>query len=203
MHQIIRTLLPCAALALAACGTSETDDAPIEAELGADLRGSGIGGPFELTGEDGQTVRWDDFDGQYRIIYFGYTFCPDFCPTDVSRAMAGLKTFEQEHPERAAKVQPLFVGVDPERDTLQALREFTDQYHPRLIGMTGEPEVLQETAKAFAADFRKREPNEEGGYLVDHTVITYLFGPDGEALTTLATDQGPEAVARQLDSWVR
>ena len=166
------------------------------------LEGAALGGDFTLTGESGEPVSWSDFDGQYRTIYFGYTFCPDVCPVDQQRAMAGLKQFEKAHPERAAKVQPLFVGVDTERDTPEVLREFTDNFHPRLIGMTGDKETLTEAAAKFAASFSKGEEAPGGGYLVNHTNVTLLFGPSGQPIAMLPTDQGPEAVAAELEKWV-
>ncbi|XAP79562.1 SCO family protein [Citromicrobium bathyomarinum] len=185
------------ALALSACSQSTQPAGP------PPLEGADIGGDFTLTGEDGKPVSWGDFDGQYRTIYFGYTFCPDVCPVDVQRAMAGLKRFEASDPERAAKVQPLFVSVDPARDTPEVLTEFTDAFHPRLIGMTGSKEQLDKLTKDYAAYYSIGEPNEAGGYLVDHTSITYLFGPDGKPIAILPTDAGPEAVAQELVKWVR
>lgn len=167
------------------------------------LKGAAIGAPFELTGETGDTVRWSDFDGQYRILYFGYAYCPDICPTDVQRAMAGLRLFESDSPERGASVQPLFISVDPERDTPEVLREFTDSFHPRLIGMTGDLETVKKVAMDFGTTFSKGEVQPGGGYLVDHLGYTYLFGPAGEPLAMLPTDLGPEAVAEELDKWVR
>lgn len=184
-------------LALSACSQSAQPAGP------PPLEGADIGGDFTLTGEDGKPVSWGDFDGKYRTIYFGYTFCPDVCPVDVQRAMAGLKRFEASDPERAAKVQPLFVSVDPERDTPEVLTEFTDAFHPRLIGMTGSREQLDKLTKDYAAYYSIGEPNEAGGYLVDHTSITYLFGPDGKPIAILPTDAGPEAVAEELHKWVR
>ena len=167
------------------------------------LEGAAIGGEFTLTGEDGEPVSWSDFDGQYRTIYFGYTFCPDVCPVDTQRAMAGIKRFEEASPERAAKVQPLFVSVDPQRDTPEVLTEFTNAFHPRLIGMTGSKEQIDSVVGDFAAYYRIGEAAEGGGYLVDHTNITYLFGPEGNPIAILPTDEGPEAVAAELDKWVR
>src|SRR6476660_3226222 len=120
-------------LLLAACTSSEPSAVGPSAD-GVDLRGAAIGGPFTLTGETGKPVRWDDFKGKYRTVYFGYAYCPDICPTDVQRAMAGLKAFEKAHPALGAKIQPLFISVDPERDTPAVLTEFTNNFHPRLIG---------------------------------------------------------------------
>ncbi len=187
--------LVAALLALAACQDAPPEQPP--------LAGAAIGAEFTLTGEDGDPVSWSDFDGQYRTLYFGYTYCPDVCPVDTQRAMAGLEAFEQANPELGAQIQPLFVSVDPARDTPAVLAEFTDSFHPRLIGMTGTKEQIDAVTEAFAAVYSIEEPNEAGGYLVGHTNITYLFGPDGEPLAMLPTDQGPEAVAAELDKWVR
>ena len=187
--------LVAALLALAACQDAPPEQPP--------LAGAAIGAEFTLTGEDGDPVSWSDFDGQYRTLYFGYTYCPDVCPVDTQRAMAGLKAFEQANPELGAQIQPLFVSVDPARDTPAVLAEFTDSFHPRLVGMTCTKEQIDAVTEAFAAVYSIEEPNEAGGYLVGHTNITYLFGPDGEPLAMLPTDQGPEAVAAELDKWVR
>ena len=184
-------------LALAACGSEPAP--PPEAPLA----GATIGGAFELTGETGDTVRWSDFDGQYRIVYFGYAYCPDICPTDVQRAMAGLRLFEEEKPALGAQIQPLFVTIDPERDTQAVVAEFTDAFHPRLIGLTGTPEQIEQAASTFKVFYSRGEDQPGGGYLMDHSNITYLFGPDGEPIATLPTDQGAEAVAAELALWVR
>ncbi len=186
-------------LGLTACAP-QAPEAPAEEPP---LAGATIGGPFTLTGEDGKPVSWSDFAGSYRIVYFGYAYCPDVCPTDVQRAMAGLKRFEQAHPELGAQVQPLFVSVDPERDTPAVLTEFTDNFHPRLIGMTGDTATLEQVAKAFGTSFSKGEVQPGGGYLMQHYGHTYLFGPEGEPLALLPTDLGPEAVAAELEKWVR
>ncbi len=198
MNQLamVRMTLPLlAAATLVACDASPSATPPLE--------GASIGGDFTLDGEDGKPVRWSDFEGRYRTVYFGFAFCPDVCPTDNQRAMAGLKLFEKTDPERAAKVQPLFISVDPKRDTPQVLTEFTDAFHPRLIGMTGTDEQIAKVTKDFAAFYSLGEVREGGGYDVEHSTITYLFGPDGKPLATLPTDQGAEAVAAELAKWVR
>jgi len=187
-----------AALALAGCQQS----APAPAEP-PPLEGATIGGDFTLTGEDGDPVSWNDFAGDYRIVYFGYAFCPDICPTDVQRAMAGLKAFEAENPKLGADIQPLFISIDPERDTPAVLREFTDNFHPRLIGLTGDVATLEEVAKDFGTTFSRGETTEGGGYLMNHYGYTYLFGREGEPIAMLPTDQGPQAVTAELAKWVR
>ena len=182
-------------LALASCGQPGPAPEP-------PLAGASIGGEFELIGTDGETVRWADFQGQYRIVYFGFTFCPDICPTDTQRFSQGLLQFERSAPELAAKIQPIFVSVDPERDTPEVVAEFIANFHPRLIGLTGSPEQVKAAADTFRVFYSRGETTPGGGYLVDHSAIVYLFGPDGEPLATLPTDQGAEAVAAELSKWV-
>ena len=182
-------------LALASCGQPGPAPEP-------PLAGASIGGEFELIGTDGETVRWADFQGQYRIVYFGFTFCPDICPTDTQRFSQGLLQFERSAPELGAKIQPIFVSVDPERDTPEVVAEFVANFHPRLIGLTGSPEQVKAAADTFRVFYSRGETTPGGGYLVDHSAIVYLFGPDGEPLATLPTDQGAEAVAAELSKWV-
>jgi len=201
MPQLLRKCfflpLAAAALALNACGPA-ADTPPAEPPLA----GADIGGEFELVNKDGETVRWSDFVGQYRIVYFGYTYCPDVCPVDVARMARGLKMLEAENPQTAAKIQPIFITVDPERDTPEIVGEFAAAFSDRLIGLTGTPDQVKAATDAFRVFFEKGQPTENGGYLVDHSTITYLFGPDGEPLATLPTDLGPEAVAAELAKWV-
>lgn len=196
-----RSLVAAISLLLVACQGQSASNAGPTAD-GVDLRGASLGGPFTLTSETGRPAKWSDFDGQYRIVYFGFAYCPDICPTDVQRTMTGLKQFEERHPELGAKIQPLFISVDPARDTPAVLREFTDNFHPRLIGMTGDDETLKKVAQSFGASFSKGEVTPGGGYLMNHSTLTYLFGPDGEPMGTLPTDKGAEAVAAELESWL-
>ncbi|MDZ4276411.1 MAG: SCO family protein [Erythrobacter sp.] len=188
-------LLIAGALALAGCNAAAPDAEP-------PLAGAAIGGDFALTASDGRTVQWDDFAGKYRVVYFGYAFCPDICPTDMQRVAQGLKVLKASDPAKAAKIQPIFITIDPERDTPQVVGEFAAAFSPDIIGLTGTPDQIAATAKAFKVFYAKGEVVEGGGYLVDHSAITYLFGPTGEPLATLPTDQGADAVAAELDRWV-
>lgn len=186
-----------AALALVACqpGAPEAAGEP-------PLAGADIGGPFELVNKDGETVRWADFDGQYRMVYFGFTYCPDICPTDVQRMIQGYKKLAETQPEAAAKIQPIFISVDPERDTPEIVGEFASAFSDDLIGLTGTPEQVKAAADNFRVFYSRGEDTPGGGYLMDHSAIVYLFGPDGEPLATLPTDQGGDAVAAELAKWV-
>ena len=183
------------ALALAGCDASSPADEP-------PLAGSSIGGDFALTASDGRTVRWDDFAGKYRVVYFGYAFCPDVCPTDMQRVAQGLKVLKASDPDLAAKIQPIFITLDPERDTPQVVGEFAAAFSPNIIGLTGTPDQIAAAAKAFKVFYARGEAIEGGGYLVDHSNIVYLFGTQGEPLATLPVDLGGDAVAAELEKWV-
>ena len=191
----VLTLLMAGALALSGCGASAPTEEP-------PLAGAAIGGDFTLTDSKGQTVRWGDFAGKYRVVYFGYAFCPDVCPTDMQRVAQGLKVLKGQDPAKAAKITPIFITIDPERDTQAVVGEFAAAFSPDIIGLTGTPEQIAATAKAFKVYYAKGETTPGGGYLVDHSNITYLFGPDGAPIATLPTDKGGEAVAAELAKWV-
>lgn len=195
---IIRNALCLAfALTLSACGSGS---APAEKPP---LEGAAIGGPFTLTDKAGKTVRWSDFAGKYRIVYFGYTFCPDACPMDVSVLMRGFNAFAKDHPDLAARVQPIFITIDPARDTPARVGEFAAAFSPRLIGLTGTAEQVAAAAKSFAVYYAKGKES-AGGYLMDHSRTAYLMDRDGKPLAILPTDkQDPQAIAAELAKWVR
>lgn len=180
-------------LALAACSPGQSVPPPLE--------GASIGGDFSLIDKAGKPVRFHDFAGKYRIVYFGYTFCPDACPLDVQKMMQGYAKFTKAEPEVAARVQPLFISIDPARDTPQAVGEFAAAFSPKLIGLTGSEAQVAEASKMFKGFFSKGEPTKDGGYLMDHTRIAYLMDPAGKPLAILPIDQTAEAVAESLAKW--
>lgn len=193
-HLPIRAALLAAMLApLAACSP------PAESPP---LAGAAIGGPFTLTDKDGKRVHWSDFRGRWRIVYFGYTFCPDACPTDVGVMIRGLDRFTRAHPAEGGGVQPIFITIDPARDTPAVVGQFTAAFSPRLIGLTGSAAEIDQTAKSFGAYYAKGKPT-PGGYLMDHSRIAYLMGKGGEPVAMLPVDKGPEAVAAELAKWVK
>ncbi len=167
------------------------------------LEGAAIGGPFTLTGETGQPVENSSFDGRYRLVYFGYTFCPDVCPTDMQTLMKGYQEFEKEDAIRAAKVVPLFITLDPVRDTPAVLTQWTDAFDPHLIGLTGTEKQIDKVAKQFAIYFKREKPDAEGAYLVDHARMALLLGPQGEPIALIPQDKDAKSVAAELDRWVR
>ena len=142
--------------------------------------------------------------GRYPLVYFGYTSCPDVCPTDMAAVGQAMRSFEKIDPARAAKIQPIFVTVDPARDTPPVLKQFVRAFHPRMIGLTGTEVQVAAVAKEYAVVFR-RNPPVPGveGYLVDHSRMVTLFGPKGEPLALVPADEGGRASVKVLEQWVR
>ena len=182
-------------LAVSACSPEGGEAAP------PPLAGASIGGDFALIDKTGKSVRFHDFAGKYRIVYFGYTFCPDACPLDVQKMMQGYAKFAKAEPDVAARVQPLFVSIDPARDTPAAVGEFAAAFSPKLIGLSGSEAQIAEAAKMFKAYYAKGEPTTDGGYLMDHSRVAYLMDPQGKPLALLPIDQTAEAVAESLAKW--
>jgi protein SCO1/2 len=168
------------------------------------LQGATMGGAFTLTDQNGRRVTDRDFAGRYRLVYFGYTFCPDVCPTDLQKIGAGLRRFEQVDTARAGRVQPIFITVDPARDTPDVMRRYVANFHPRLIGLTGSEQDIAAAARTFRVTRQLPEAaTRPRDYLVDHSQITVLYGPQGEPIAIMPTDQGGDAVAAELERWVR
>jgi protein SCO1/2 len=193
-HRFRPILSASLALALAAC-SGAAEEPP--------LKGATIGGPFTLTDQDGRPATERDFAGKYRIMYFGFTHCPDVCPTDLAVIGNALRRFEKSDPARAARVAPIFVSVDPERDTPAVLKEYVAAFHPRLVGLTGTPRQVAEATKRYGAYGGKEEPESGGGYNVNHSRLAELIGPDGEPIALLPYEKGAEAVAAELERWVK
>ncbi len=154
------------------------------------IAGAAVGGPFELVDGNGMTVTDRDVIRQPSLVYFGYTFCPDVCPFDVARNAAAVDILD----ERGIDAAPVFVSVDPERDTPDVVAEFAEAYHPKMIGLTGSPEQVKAAADAYRVYFKKRN---SGGvnYLVDHTTFTYLIFPGNRLADYFRRDATAEEVA--------
>jgi protein SCO1 len=177
----------------------------------APLAGAAIGGDFTLTDQDGNKRTWKEFDGKYRIVYFGYTSCPDICTPDMQNLMAGLKAFEKASPDLAARIQPIFITVDPKRDTPAVLKQFVSAFHPRAIGLTGTDAEIADATKKFAVYASRVEGSTPESYLMSHSQTPYLMGPDGKPLAIMPADQpntdanegAPKLVEAELAKWVR
>src|SRR3954468_7536883 len=167
------------------------------------LEGASMGGPFTLTDQNGRRVSDRDFAGKYRLVYFGYTFCPDVCPVDMQVIGAGLRSFESQDADRAARVQPIFISVDPARDTPPVLRQFVAAFHPRMIGLTGSEAEIAQVAREYRIFYERGEASAGGGYMVNHTRMAILYGPEGQPIAMIPHDQGPDGVAAELGRRVR
>lgn len=161
--------------------------------------GPTVGGPFTLVNTDGRPVSSQDFRGKYMLVYFGYTYCPDVCPTtlnSVAQAMGKLGG-------KAARVQPIFITVDPGRDTPAVMKRYVSAFSPSLIGLTGTPAQIAAVAKEYRVYYAKHVtglgPND---YSMDHSSIIYLMGPDGRFIAPIAAgdsgEQMAQAIAAQL-----
>ncbi|MEO5336849.1 MAG: SCO family protein [Magnetospirillum sp. WYHS-4] len=135
-----------------------------------------IGGPFALIDEDGRPITDQAFKDKFLLIFFGYTFCPDVCPTSLGLVAEALDTLGPD----AEKVVPVFVSVDPARDTPAHLKEYVKKFHPRLRGLTGSPDQVARAAKAYKAFYAKAAGGDDKDYLIDHSALLYLMGPDGK-----------------------
>lgn len=151
-----------------------------------------VGGPFELVDHSGAAVTDGSFDGRHLLVFFGYTYCPDVCPTELARMAATLDRLE---PEDAGRVQPLFVTIDPERDTPDALAAYVGQFHPAITGLTGSAEQIAEVARAYRVFYAKVETGDPDYYLMDHSTFTYLMAPDGSNVAVFPYDTAPDEIA--------
>lgn len=150
-----------------------------------------VGGPFELTDQTGRRRTDADFRGKLVVLYFGYTYCPDVCPTELQSISLALDQLGAA----AEAVQPLFITVDPERDTPARLAGFVPAFYPRLIGLTGSPAEIRKTAIAYRTFFAKNSIATAGDYSVDHSGFIYLVGKDGRYLGFLPPGLPPDAIA--------
>lgn len=157
-----------------------------------------LGGPFTLTDHNGKSVSDKDYHGKFVLLYFGYTFCPDVCPTELNTVALAMEALGP----LAEQVTPLFISVDPPRDTPARLKEFVNVFHPRMVGLTGTMEQVTTAAKAYRAYFRKEDNGDPDYYMIDHTAKTYLLGPDGQYLTYYAYQTPPAEMAASVRSYI-
>jgi protein SCO1/2 len=166
--------------------------------LSADVSPSAdtIGGSFQLTGADGQRVSDRDFPGKWLLVYFGYTHCPDICPTTLVEISQTLGLLGDD----AARIQPLFISIDPERDTPQIVGEYVKEFDDRIIGLAGTQEEIAAAAKAYRVFYAKQEGTDANNYLMQHSAFVYVMGPDGRYVTLLSPLEGqtPDVMANRL-----
>ena len=159
-----------------------------------------VGGPFTLTDHNGRRVTDQDFRGKYMLIFFGFTYCPDVCPGELQVMSAALDELGAE----ADKIQPIFITIDPARDTPEAMKIYVANFHPRLLGLTGSPEDIAQVAKAYRVYYAKAgESEQQADYLMDHSTILYLMGPDGKFVKHFTYGTQAKALAEALRETIK
>lgn len=159
-----------------------------------------IGGPFTLVDGDGRTVTDKDFLGKWVILYFGYTFCPDVCPTSLSTVVAAM---DKLPPEQADKLVPVLISVDPARDTPAVMKEYASAFHPRMVGLTGSEEQVAAAKKAYKVYAARAKGGDDATYTVDHSSIVYLLGPDGRFVAHFAHGTSADDMAAALAKYLK
>lgn len=155
--------------------------------------GGDIGGPFTLVDGEGRTVTEKDVITKPSLIYFGYTFCPDVCPLDNVRNAEAVDILE----ERGFDVTPIFISIDPERDTPDVVRDFASNHHPKMIGLTGSTDQVKAASQAYKTYFRKQNSEDPEFYLVDHSTFTYLVLPETGFVDFFKRDETAEQMAER------
>ena len=154
-----------------------------------------VGGPFTLTNQDGQVVDQSILKDKWTLVFFGFTYCPDYCPT----TLGVLNAVQERMGDKAKDLQIVFVSIDPERDTPKLLKDYlsSDGFPDGVIGLTGTQEQTAEVAKAYRAFYQKVGEGE--GYTMNHSLTVYLMGPDGQFRSAVAHDLGPDKTAKLIE----
>ena len=179
-----------AAMLFASTATTAEDDFPIR-----------FGGPFALIDHTGRSVTDEDFHGLFLLIFFGFTSCPDICPTTLLEITETLELLG----ERATAIQPVFVTVDPARDTPDVLADYLGHFHPQLLGLTGSEAQIAAVARAYKVHRRKvvlKDEADDRDYLVDHSSLAYLMGPEGEFVSLFPYNTASEFMAKAIERYI-
>jgi len=160
-----------------------------------------VGGPFELIDQDGKRFTDKNLLGEFAILYFGFTFCPDICPDELEKLANAIDLVEKKI---GVKVQPVFISIDPDRDTPPKVKEYIKEFHPRLIGLTGDMDSVKRASKAYRVYFNKTGESSTD-YLVDHSIIHYLINPAGEFVTfyskSFTEEQLADSISEHVVEW--
>lgn len=152
-----------------------------------------VGGPFQLTDHNGNAVTEKDFQGQNLLVYFGFTFCPDVCPTELAKMAAAIDMLPAD-----ANVTPLFITIDPERDGVEEVKAYAEAFHPKMVGLTGTPEQIRDVAKAYRVYYAKSTTSGATDYLMDHSSIIYFMDEEGKYTAHFTMQTTPEEMAARI-----
>lgn len=158
-----------------------------------------FGGPFTLTDHTGKKVTEKDFAGKYRLIYFGFTYCPAICPTELAKITSAMKLLG----DKAKDIRPMFITIDPERDTVDSIAKYISLFHPSLVGLRGTPEETKAVAKAYKIYFAKVQDESMSDYTMDHSSFIYFIAPDDRLLHIFRMEDSAENMAENITAWMR
>jgi protein SCO1/2 len=158
---------------------------------------SAIGGPFHLIDQNGKPVSDADLKGKWQLVFFGYTHCPDACPTALNEISLALDRLGMKR----AEVEVVFITVDPERDTPDALKSYVQSFDAPIIALTGSPDAVAQAAKAYRV-FYAKHPRPDGDYDMDHSAVIYVMNPDGRFTATFTPDSSADAIAQRLEKLI-
>lgn len=157
-----------------------------------------IGGPWSLVDLDGNLVSNASFEGKWLLLYFGFARCPDICPSEMMKIARVIDQLKETHPQLASKLVPVFVSVDPARDSLTALKVYAKDFHPDYVFLTGSPTQVQEMAKKYRVYVSKAEETDDGDYLVDHSIVVYFHDDKGELSDCFTQSMRPKDISEKI-----
>jgi protein SCO1 len=189
-----RIFLPFALFALCAIGAIIAVTVISPGTTG--VSGPAIGGPFTLTAQDGRQMSDADLRGHPFLVFFGFTHCPDVCPTSLFEIS---QVFKELGPDK--NIKALFITVDPERDTPPVMKEYVSSFDPRILGLTGSPEAVAAVEKAYRV-YSRKVPGHDGEYSMDHTAIIYLMDKEGRFVNAFNIERSPQVAAQELDKYL-
>lgn len=165
------------------------------------VAGLAIGGPFSLSNHDGVAVSEQTYAGQYTFIYFGFTYCPAICPTELQKVSRIMTALEKKNPEIAEIFQPLFITVDPERDTVEVMKDYVSLFHPKLIGLRGtqpQTDFITKAYRIFARKVDDPDSDDPNDYTMDHSSYLYLMGPDNKLMGLYRMDDSADDIYKDI-----
>ncbi|KAL6278161.1 hypothetical protein ACE6H2_021762 [Prunus campanulata] len=170
-----------------------------EVKQGPSVGKAAIGGPFNLINHDGKRVTEKDFLGKWTLLYFGFTHCPDICPDELQKLAAAVDKIKEKG---GIEIVPLFISVDPERDTVEQVREYVKEFHPKLIGLTGSSDEIRSMARAYRVYYMKTQ-EEDSDYLVDHSIVMYLMSPKMEFVKFFGKNNDVDSLAEGITKEIK
>lgn len=162
----------------------------------AAARLAGVGGPFSLVDQDGRPVTDRSWPDHWLLVYFGFTFCPDICPTELGAMTAAIDRIDPA----GGKIQPIFISIDPDRDTPAQLKSYVALFHPRLVGLTGTAEAVDAAARAYRVYYAKSGDTTGSDYTVDHSSFLYLVAPDGTVVDAFPQGWTPDQIGTAIEA---